>query len=176
MAPWWAALIGVIIGGALSGFTAYFVELQRWRRTRRDKLDEAKKEAIEAAFAWLEPMYKAVRTAEGQAFRLLNPGGDDDGFRRDYPDLLSTLAKLDIPIQKRLLLPEATYHAGNEIVRNVEAFQYEALDLWERTKFYDPPLDDVDARQKCAERALAMRKQIEELQRTLEKAYQSTFE
>lgn len=183
MTPWWSPFVGVIIGGLLSWWVAYFVERQRRLQSRRDKLDEARRAAIEAAFTWLDPMYSALMLAESEAYVLLNPGDEDEKeqrFRRDYPKLLKTLVKLDLPPHKRsgLLLPQNTYVNGQRIRKAVDDLKYQALDLWGQTQYPigAPALSIADAREKCSESALEIKALIDSLRASLEQAYQKTYE
>jgi len=183
MAPWWSPYIGVIIGGLLSWWVAYFVERQKRRQSRRDELDKARREAIEGAFAWLDPMISAVMLAESEVYVLLNPGDPDEQeerFRRNYPNLLTSLVALDLPPHKRsgLLLPQNTYATGQHIRQALDDLRYQALDLWAQTQYpiHAPALSRAKARERCSESALAIKAQIDSLRAALEQAYEATYE
>src|SRR5688500_6850587 len=112
MAAWLGSLALVVIGTLIG----MIVERLRWKRSRRDKLDEARRQAIVAALAWSDPMYSALMTAESQMFALLRDFGkaelEDEAFRERYPDLIPTLSKLDLTLENRLLVPSGTYERG----------------------------------------------------------------
>jgi predicted component of type VI protein secretion system len=183
MTPWWSSLVGVVIGGLLSWCGAYFVERKRRIHSREDKLHEARREAIVAASAWLDPMYSALMLAESETFVLLNPGDEDEKeqrFLQSYPNLLNTLVRLDLPPHKRsdLLLPENTYLAGQRIRKALEDLKYQAIDLWGQTLYpiHAPAISRSDARVKCSESALIIKAQIDSLRASLEQAYRATYE
>lgn len=178
MIPWWSSLVGVVIGGVISALTTYLLDRRRWRRSRQDKKDEVRRQAIESAFAWLDPMYSALMNAEVRAYKLLNPGGDDEEFRDTYPDLIHTLAKLDLPAHHRLLLPPGTYASGKSINREFDEFKYGALDLWEKVHYpqHSPAMNEIDAREQCSNRIAGIRKQVDTLRESLERAYQQTYD
>jgi hypothetical protein len=179
MTSWLGSLALLVIGA----FVGVLVERLRWKRSRRDKLDEAKQRAIVAALAWLDPMYSALISAESQMYALLKDEGQvggisDEQFRETYPDLLRALVKLDLSPEHRLLVPSGTYEQGHRIQRAFDELQYETLDLWEKTRYplHSPVLNAVDARLQSTERISALRKQVDDLRKRLETAYQKTYE
>ena len=75
MISWFGSLALLVIGA----FVGMLVERLRWKRSRRDKLDEAKQRAIVAALAWIDPMYSALMSAESQMYALLKNEGQIGG-------------------------------------------------------------------------------------------------
>ena len=111
--PLLAPLMGVIIGGLITYFVTTSVERQKWSQQKRDKLDDARRQAIVAALGWLEPIDSAMGKAEMHVYKLLHGNEDEEEFRRSYPDLLSVLAKLDVTPEQYFLLPDHLYPMGH---------------------------------------------------------------
>jgi hypothetical protein len=173
-----ATLLGVGVGGFGSYFASRNLERERWRQQRRDKLDEARRPAIEGALAWLDPMYLALMNAEGEMYALL---GDDDGdqkFRQTYPNLLNALVKLGLTPHHQLLVPSGTYQRGQRIQYAFDQLKYEALDLWEKTRYpkHAPAMNVGEARFQCSEKVKAMKEEVDALRQGLEEAYRKTYE
>jgi hypothetical protein len=179
MISWFGSLALLVIGAVVG----MLVERHRWKRSRRDKLDEAKQRAIVAALAWIDPMYSALMSAESQMYALLKDEGQiggisDQEFRQTYPDLLRALVKLDLSPEHRLLVPSDTYERGNRIQHAFDQLKYETLDLWEKTRYplHSPVLNTVDARLQSSQRISALRKHVDDLRKDLESAYQKTYQ
>ncbi|SRR6266851_1483059 len=177
MTSWLTSLLSLIVAALLGGLATHFFERQRWQRSRQDKFDEARRQAIEAALTWLDPITSAVGGAESCAFQLLSGTKDEQQFRQSYPRLLTQLAKLDIPPHQRLLLPSGTYEAGILIERALDNFKSDALTLWEKTRYpmNAPSLNVSDARGQCQEKILVLREQVHSMRLRLAVEYRRTY-
>jgi hypothetical protein len=178
MVPWWSSLVGVILGGLLGGWIGYLLERLRRRQRRLDKLDDARREALRCALAWIDPMEAALISAEVEIYALLNGTHDVEEFKKRYPDLASELTKVDLSGDQRLVLAADPYPPGNAIRRAVESLKYEAIQWWSKTNFPigTSSLSVVDARYKCTVRVKQLRQQIEALRQRLAEDYRKTYE
>jgi hypothetical protein len=159
----------------------YFLNKLQWKRSRQDKKDDARREAIKGAIAWLEPIHLALFEAEGRTFQLLSAPGfaalDEQEFSKQYPDLLHTLSKLDPPPDHQLLLPKGSYEQGNGIIRALEDLKYTALKLHHETQGRPgSQLTVIDAREQCANISRKIRQQYLDLKEALAKAYHETYD
>ena len=73
-------LIGVILGGLISFFTARGVERQRWKRERQEKLASLQRDALAAALEWIEPMRNAETSASSLVMAAIRGDVDDETF------------------------------------------------------------------------------------------------
>ena len=180
MTNWWTILgpsIGLIVGWLLNYLGTKNLEQRRWRQQRQDKLDEARRPALERALAWLDPMDEALNTAETEMYMLLNGDQDDQQFRARYPNLLSELRRLDLSPEQRLLLTTDPYPMGNRIRAAIEHLKHEAVDLWGKTRYpiHSPSMSVVDARLEGTARVLALRKEVDALRQALSDDHRKTY-
>jgi hypothetical protein len=177
MSPLWS-LVFVILGGFVSAGTAYFLEKVRRRHQRRDKLDDARREALERTLAWIDPMERALVGAEAEIYGLLNGAHDEHEFRKRYPDLISDLKALDLSPHHRLVLDTDPYDSGYRISKALEELKYEALDQWEKTRYpvHAPSLNVTEARYGATLRVRQLREQVQELRQQLSAQYRKTCE
>jgi hypothetical protein len=166
------------MGGLLSAGTAYSLERVRRRNQRRDKLDDARREALARALAWIDPMEKAINGAEIEIYALLHSRKNDDEFRQAFPNLLSDLARLDLSLQHRLVLDFDPYPLGNDIRQAFEELKQHSLSRWEKTQYPQdsPVLSISDASYECSLAIEGIRERIDALRRQLAKEYKNTYE
>lgn len=77
---WWSSLIAVVVGGLISAGTNFFLEQVRSRRSRLDKRNDAKRDALRRALAWIDPMERALNGAETEVYGLLNGATTEEEF------------------------------------------------------------------------------------------------
>lgn len=178
MSPWWSSVVGVVVGGLLTAGTAYLLEQLRRRHLRRDKRDDARREALRRALAWIDPMVRALTTAEIEIYALLHGTIDEQRFCQRYPNLISELAEFDLSLDQRLVLDDDPYTLGNGIRQAVEDLKQQALNRWEKTQYPQgsPTLSTVDASYECSLVIEGIRQRVDALRQQLSKEYRATLD
>lgn len=166
-------LFGVLVGGVVTYIATTGAERERWRQQKKDKLAEASREGIVKALAWLDPMDRALSSANLKVSGLLRLDMDQDAFLATFPRLVSELSKLDVPPDLRLLLPSDTYSDGNRIVKLFDAIMADAIEWGQEAKLQNRPFLGL---QECGQKLDALQSQIEALHAKLTTAYKATFD
>lgn len=120
-------LLGIVLSSVLGFLVGTVIERQKWRNQRREKLDEAKRQAIVAAMAWVDPIEALLIQAESKVFSLLQGRIDEHDFLVSFPDVLTQLASMDLSPEQRTLLPKDIYYSGHKIHRGLESIKVDAL-------------------------------------------------
>lgn len=167
------ALFGVLVGGVVTYIVTTAAERQRWRQQKKDKLAEASREGIVKALAWLDPMDRALTSANLTVSGLLRLDMDQDAFRERFPRLISELSTLDVPPDLRLLLPSDTYTDGIRIGNMFDAIMAEAIAWGEKARSQNQPFLGLH---ECSKNLNALGSQIEALRAKLTTAYKATFD
>ena len=114
-------LISVVIGGLITYLTTHAMENRKWQHQRRDKMQEQRREAISRVLDdWIDPIHSALTEASLLASGYIRKTISEDVFRKKWPDLLSELAKRDLPRTLIVLLPTDAYELSHQITSKLE--------------------------------------------------------
>jgi hypothetical protein len=116
-------LVSVVIGGLITYLTTRAIENRKWEQQKKDKLQEQRREAIGLALEWIAPIESAVTRASLLTSSFIKKTISEDEFRSRWPDLISVLARKDIPVRLSVLLPPNTYERGIQITMQLEELQ-----------------------------------------------------
>jgi len=165
-------LAGVVVGGLVTYFVTRSIEIQRWRQQKHDRLAQAKRDAVAKALGWLDPMDRALSSVNLQVSALLQFNLEDEEFLMRFPNLVSELAKMDVPADLRLLLPANVYPDGIRILRGFDDVRTEAIGWGQRARVERKPMLGL---QECGQKLDALHAQIDVLREKLTQAYLATF-
>jgi hypothetical protein len=118
---------GVVVGGLITYFTTRALENKKWDQQKKDRLQEQRREALGLALEWIPPIEIALTEASLAASRFLKNELSTNDFLKRWPDLLSRLAKRDLPMKLNILLPSSIVSQSYEIVKQLEDLQSFAL-------------------------------------------------
>lgn len=166
-------LLGVLVGGLISYFTARGVERQRWKRERQEKLAGLRRDALAAALEWIEPMRNAETRASSLVMAAIRGDVDDEHFLKEFPYLLGELVKKDLPASQRAVLPENVYARGHRIVRDMDELSHLGVKYGQEARVMGKPMAGF---QECSGKLDTIGKQISELETDLREAFRRTFE
>jgi hypothetical protein len=94
-----------------------------------------RREAIEAAQRWIDPMTTTVTKASMISMSYMYGNVDADTLKRKWPkDLKTKLATLDVPPHLRSYLPDSTQKDGNAIVERIRTLRRSVLEAERGTK------------------------------------------
>jgi hypothetical protein len=120
-----AAVIGWILGWV----SRVSFEGRRIRHEKDVRLEAVRREAIESAQRWIDPMITTVTKASLISMSYMYGVTDADALKRKWPtELKATLATLDVPPHLRSYLPDSTQKYGNAIVDRVRTLRRSVLD------------------------------------------------
>lgn len=168
-----SSLAGVLVGGLVTYLATRTIETQRWGQEKKNRLATAKREAIGRALAWLDPMDRALTSANLMVSSLLQFTLEYEEFYLRFPHLIADLAKMDLPADLRLLLPPRVYAEGHQIVRAFDEVHTQAILLGQRAKLEGKPMLGL---KECGEKLDAIGRQIEGFREKLSQAYLATFD
>jgi hypothetical protein len=120
-------LASVIVGGLVTYFTTRALENKRWAQQKADRLQDHRREALSLALDWIPPIEIALSRATSLASGYLQGHITEDHLYNHWPNLLSQLAKKDLPMRLNVLLPPSIQRRVNEIIRQLEQLQTFAL-------------------------------------------------
>lgn len=120
-------LLGTLIGGLISYLATTAAEDRKYRREKKDRLQEQQREALALALEWIEPIGNALTRATSVSRSLQMHLIDENQFLHDYPDLIASLANMDPPARLRVFLPKDAYPTVNEIVSELDTIKAKAL-------------------------------------------------
>ena len=164
-------LIGVIIGGLISYLSTSRLQARRWEREKKYKLAEKRREAVSLALEWLAPIERAWNSAFMISSSFARGDISEKEFRERWPDLLSELAKRDLPASLNILLPEGIRHRGFRVLRQLDAFKFDSFSLGPAD--CGSVLEKID---KVVQRQEIIRQEMRLLEKELVDAYSGTFE
>jgi len=125
--PLIGTLIGTLIGGLISYLAITAAEDRKYRREKKDKLQEQQREALALALEWIMPIENALTRASLLGTSFQRHLIDEHKFRHDYPDLISSLANMDPSAHLRVFLPKDAYPRVYEIVEGLHTLRSMAL-------------------------------------------------
>lgn len=166
-------LLGVLLGGFISYFTAHGVERQRWKRERQEKLASLRRDALAAALEWIEPMRNAETRASSLVMAAIQGNVDDEHFLKEFPYLLGELVKKDLLANQRAVLPDNVYARGHRIVRDIDELSYLGVKYCQKARNIGKPMAGF---QECSSKLDSIGKQITEFETDLREAFRRTFE
>ena len=166
-------LIGVFVGGLVTYWATKAVAERRWEQEKRDRRAAAERESIAKALEWLDPIDRALTTANMEVSSLLGLERDDEEFSRAFPNLLGDLARLDLSPGARILLPQGAYEEGHKIVAGLEEVHRDAIGWFQRAKLEHKPMLGL---QECGKKLDAVDARTRRLREMLTEAYRDTFE
>lgn len=166
-------LLGVIVGGLISYFTARGIEHQRWRRERQEKLTGLRRDALAAVLEWIEPMRNAENRASMLVMSAIRGEFDHDKFLEEFPYLLGELIKKELPANQRAVLPDDVYACGHRIVRELDDLRFLGVKYGSEALVMRKPMVGF---QECSDKLNAIGKQISELETDVRKEFCKTFE
>jgi hypothetical protein len=166
-------LLGVIVGGLISFFTARGIEHQRRRRERQEQLTVLRRDALAAVLEWIEPMRNAENRASMMVMAAIRGEFDHDKFLVEFPYLLWELVKKDLPANQRAVLPDNVYSRGHQIVRELDDLRYLGVKYGSEAVVMGKLMAGF---QECSDKLNAIGKQISELETDVRKEFRKTFE
>ncbi len=166
-------LLAVIVGGLLTSMTTFVIERQKWKRERRNKLDELRRDAVAAALEWISPMRTAEYAASSLVMAAIQGDFEHERFMVDYPNLVLELAKSDLTGVQRASLPSDFYARGHEIIRDLEKLRILGVKCGQEVKI---GRSDPNGYKECMETMSRVSKSIEELESELKRVFLDTLE
>lgn len=166
-------VVGVLVGGVVTYWATASVAERRWKQDKRDRRAAAEREAIAKALEWLDPIDRAIGTANMEVSSLLQFHRDDEEFLGSFPNVLSALSKLDPTPAERVLLPAGSYEQGLKITSTLDQVRREAVMWFQRAKMENKPMLGL---LECGKTLDAASRDAEALRAMLTKAYTDTFE
>lgn len=122
--PQLSLVVGILLGGVTTFLTTSALERHKWKRDLSYRYQEGRRRAILAAFGWVRPLQQALTKAASGSSAHQSGRIDKDTFLERYPDVISTLVKLDPPAHLKALLPKAAYPISFEIIRGLEELRF----------------------------------------------------
>lgn len=165
-------LLGAIIGGLIASFTAYLLELQRWKRERQEKYAALQREALAAALDWIEPMRNAETHASGLVMSAIRGEVEHEEFINRFPYLLGELVKKDLSAGQRAVLEDNVYHRGQHIVRELDELRILGVRYGQEARVKGKLMAGFE---ECNAKLESIGKQITELEDDLRNAFNHTF-
>jgi len=166
-------LLGAILGGLISVLSTWALERQRWRRDRREKLEALRRDALLASLEWIEPMRNAESLASSLVMAAIQGDVDNEQFLKEFPCLISDLAKKDLSANLRAVLPQDAYERGHEIVREIEELRFLGAKYGQEARLKGEAMLGF---QECSTKLDVIGKRITALDMDLRKAFVETFE
>ena len=166
-------LLAVIVGGLLTSITTFIIERQKWKRERKNKLDELKREACGAALEWIGPMRNAEFIASSLVMNALQGEFEHEGFLSDYPYLAGELEKSDLSGVQRASLPHDFYSRGHRIVRDLDKLRYLGVKYGQSVKI---GRKNPDGYKECTNLMNKISSEIDQLEDEIKASFHGTFE
>jgi len=155
-------IVGTLLGTAAGAVLGMWSDRQKWKRERLAKRREHEREALQFALKWLDPIDSALMRVTLLIPRIAAGQVDRDEMYQKIPNLMGTLAALDLPPHLQVMLPEGTYRKGLSIL-------HEFGELTAMAKLASPYED-------LASMAEALQSKADAQRHDLTAAYRKTFE
>jgi hypothetical protein len=137
------------------------------RAAQSDLRATVRRQAIELAQRWLDPMTHAIAQTEYTSSRFLYGYIDQAQFRLDWPaDLTNKLAELDLPSHLRPYLPEGLQQSGVSILAGFSPLYFKVLST---------NRSDMAAVYQTLDEAKRLHREIDALRHDLEAAHRKTL-
>ncbi len=168
LVPLLSGLIGVLAGGFVTYLTSKSIEDRKWNRELKYKRQEEKRKSIAMALEWIEPLQQALSKAMLLSSRYQMYGDQppmgisQEEFNQKYPDVISTLAKHDLPANLRVLLPGDAYKKSFEIIAGLEDLRI-------------LPLRGIKEFGKAGDLINSLQTKLDSLQQALSDEYEKTY-
>jgi len=165
--------VGVLIGGLITYWATAAAADRRWKQEKKDRRSAAEREAIAKALEWLDPIDRAISTANLEVSSLLQFHRDDEEFLSSFPHVLSALSQLDPSPAERLLLPQDAYVIGHRIARRLDEARTSGVMWFQQAKMEKKPMLGLH---ECGKILDAASKDATQLRDLLSQAYRGTFD
>lgn len=120
-------LAGTVVGGLITYFVTRAIECQKWKQAKQERLSEICRQGMAQALEWLDPIELSISEASMRVSSILHGSIEYEEVFKTWPNLISQLAKMDIPARVRVLLPEDLYPRGHQIFRELEELRSKAV-------------------------------------------------
>jgi len=169
-----ALLTSVVIGGLITYLTTRTIENRKWAEHKRDKRQEQRREALAQALEWIPPIHIALTKAQLKVSRFHKKEISRNELIRQWPNLLSELAKKDLPMRLSVLLPRTVNQRVDQILEQLQNLQSFALHSSDTVK---PNKDEwIATFNVFVDRNSALQENLNALRRELTSEYERTFE
>lgn len=118
-----APLLGTLIGGLITFLTTRKLEMMKWDKERKDKLNEQYREALGMVMEWLDPFEIAIAELGILFNRLLDKNVSIVEFDKVYPRLLTELGRRNPPRRLQAILPDDVYKRSKDIEKSIVEFK-----------------------------------------------------
>ena len=166
-------LAGVVVGGLMTYLTTRAIENKKWTQQKQDRLQQYRREALGLALEWIPPIEIALYKASSLASRHLKNEASEDEMRKQWPKLLSELARRDLPIRLNVLIPQSIRSQSNAIVRRLDDLHSTALSARPVNKFAGPKWTTLF--QATMKEATELQTDFDRLKEELVSEYNKTF-
>jgi hypothetical protein len=167
-------LTSVCIGGFITYLTTRSIENRKWAEQKKHKRQEQRREALAQALEWIPPIHVALTKAQLKVSRLHKKEITRNELIRQWPNLLSELAKRDLPMRLNVLLPITVNRRVNQILEQLQDLQSFALRANDTSK---PSKDEwIATFHAFVERHSAIEENLKALKQELTSEYENTFE
>ena len=122
----------------------------------------------------LDPMELALNQVQMLTGSLFDLDIDQKQFRTDYPRLMSTLSKMDVPADERVLLPDDAYRLGHSIWLAFEHLKSTALHSSLRARDEQIPITGMGF-DEVGKEIESIRERISKLRSLLKSEYLKSF-
>lgn len=165
-------LAGTIVGGLITYFVTRAIESQKWKQEKQERLSEIRRQGIALALDWLDPIDLSISRVSSRVSSILHGAIEHEEIFETWPNLISQLAKMDIPVKVRVLLPDDIYPRGQQIFRELEELRTKAVEAAQEMKIKKTP---SPALADCIDRLKKLDALLNELRMMLIEEYKSTF-
>lgn len=162
-----APMLGTIIGGLISYFSIKSIEERKIRQQKLDDLTEQKREAIKIALKWIDHIQNAITKVSLKS----HPYQPNLANTNNWPDLLTDLAKYDLPRHLSILLPVDSYKKSFIIISLIEEVRVKII-LERKTQ---DPEQLKELTREIIDSIHLMQKNLDEFLNTLESEYIKSF-
>jgi len=120
--PLTSALLGIIIGGLISYLSVRASDNRKWAQEKVDRISKEQRDAIGMALEWCEPIRRNISKARLLTGTFLQGWISTDDLRSQWPNMLTTLAHVNLPARLQVWLPPDTYKSALDIAAEVDNF------------------------------------------------------
>jgi len=165
-------LAGTVVGGLITYFVTRAIEYQKWKQAKQERLSEVRRQGMAQALEWLDPIELAISGASMRVSSVLHGSIEHEEVFETWPNLISQLAKMDIPVKVRVLLPEDIYPRSQQIFLELEELRAKAVEAAQEMKLKKRP---SPALRECFDRLKKLDALLNDLRVKLIEEYKSTF-
>ncbi len=150
-------------------------KMDKRRRTelRQDSFIALQRDAITAAFRWIDALRSAQIRASSQSYSLLAANCTHEEFRSGFPAVVKTMSSLELAPEHRLALPGGLYHRGFDIIAKFDELRATTLQVAGRPD--EGGMPTATERNSITKICGTIRELIDAFESDLHRAYRATY-